>query len=584
LELLSLPLRRIILGEFLFVGQNVWWTVPLVDVLLFLGLGVGLAVTAWIWPRVAWWKAGLWIFGFLSVVGVLYSFSGIHRAAVGLLGAGVASQVVRLAGRKRGAFEAMVSRTLPWLLLFVVGVGVGVRGRQVWRERHALGSLPPAASGAPNILLIVLDTVRAMDLDLYGYERSTTPALDRWAKRGVVYRRAFSAAPWTLPSHASIFTGRLVHEMSADWMVPLDNQYPTLAEVLASKGYATAGFSANTDYVSDEVGLARGFAHFDDYSLTPGLILRSAALGRALGRNQLIRRVIGNDKLLGRKDAPEISAAFLSWANGRRGRPWFAFLNYYDAHRPYQPPAPYFGMFASADTRPDPRFRQDEDPAHPWDAGDVRNFIAAYDGAIAYLDAQLNSLFVELERRGDLERTVVILTADHGEEFGEHRLFDHGHSLYAASVHVPLILWLPRGVQAGTEIGEAVSLRDIAATAADFGGSGGSSPFPGRSLARFWQEGGAGPPDTVVSGVRRVARQPAWYPASRGDLMSLAVDSLRFIRNLGDHSEELYNYSADPWEQTELSGTETGRSAVERFRARVSTLLAGANPGAHQSQ
>jgi arylsulfatase A-like enzyme len=583
MELVSLQVRRLALDELAFVGSDVWWTVPLVDVLLFLLVAAGLVVARLAWRGGPWWQVELWILTFLALIGVLYSLPGLHRIAALLVAAGVATQAVRITSRKPERFHRLVRRSVPWLLLAAVVGGTVVRGREIVRERRGLAALQEAQANTPNILLIVLDTVRAMDLGLYGYGRPTTPELNAWAARGVIYRRAFSTAPWTLPSHASMFTGRLVHEMSADWMVPLDDQWPTLAEVLARKGYATAGFSANTDYVSGEVGLARGFAHFDDYSLTPGLILRSSALGRAVGRNQLIRRIIGNDKLLGRKNAPDIGRAFLNWIERRQGRPWFAFLNYYDAHRPYQPPAPYDTMFASPDVRPDPRFRQDEDPEHPWSARDARNFIAAYDGAIAYLDAELGKLFTELERRGEFQRTLVILTSDHGEEFGEHRLYDHGHSLYLASLHVPLMLWWPGSAPAGLNVHEAVSLRDIPATVATAAGIGADSPFPGRSLSRFWS-GEAGGPDTVVSGVRKVALQPTWFPASRGDLIALAVDSLRFIRNLGDRSEELYNYLADPGERVRLDTTGPGRISAERFRARTDALLAGTTRGAELSQ
>lgn len=582
MELAGLVVQRVVLKDLLFVGSDVWWTVPLVDVVLFLVVAAGLVLLQMIWRRGPWWQVALGVFAFLAVFAMLYAVP-VHRIALLLVAAGVATQAVRAANRKPAQFYRLVLRTTPWLLLAVTVVGGVVRGRQLVREKRALASLKAAGPGAPNVLLIVLDTVRAMDLGLYGYSRPTSPVLARWADRGVTYRRAFSVAPWTLPSHASMFTGRLVHEMSADWMVPLDDQWPTLAETLAQAGYATAGFSANTDYVSGEVGLARGFAHFDDYSLTPGLILRSAALGRAVGRNQLIRRIIGNDRLLGRKDAPEISRAFLDWIQGQQGRPWFAFLNYYDAHRPYQPPAPFDTMFAAGDIRPDPRFRQDEDPKHPWTGADARNFIAAYDGAIAYLDAELGKLFDELERRGEFGRTLVILTSDHGEEFGEHRLYDHGHTLYQAALHVPLLIWWPGEAPAGQNVEEAVSLRDIPATVAAAAGMAADSPFPGRSLSRFWQ-GEAGRPDTVVSGVRKVARQPEWYPASRGDLIALAVDSLRFIRNLGDDSEELYNYLADPGERVRLEATDSGQISVRRFRARIEALLAGTTRGAELSQ
>ena len=582
LELAGLLVRRLVLGELVFVGADVWWTVPLVDVLLFLIIGAGLVVAGMIWRTGPWWQIALWTFAFLAMVGVLYSVP-LHRVAALLVAAGIATQVVRMASGKPQGFHRMVMRSCPWLLLASVMTGVVVRGRAVLHEKQALEAARKLGASTPNVLLIVLDTVRAIDLGLYGYERPTTPELARWARRGVTYDRAFSVAPWTLPSHASMFTGRLVHEMSADWMVPLDDRWPTLAEVLSLRGYATAGFSANTDYVSGEVGLARGFAHFDDYSLTPGLILRSAALGRAIGRNQLLRRIIGNDQLLGRKNAPDISAAFLNWIEGRQGQPWFAFLNYYDAHRPYQPPPPYDTMFASAEIRPDPRFRQDEDPEHPWSKEDARNFIAAYDGAIAYLDRELGKLFAELDRRGEFGRTLVILTSDHGEEFGEHRLYDHGHTLYLAALHVPLLVWWPGDAPGGRRISEAVSLRDIPITVTSAAGIGSGTPFPGRSLSRFWL-GDAGSPDTVVSGVRKVARQPEWYPASRGDLVAVAVDSLRFIRNLGDKSEELYNFLSDPGERVRLETTEQGRVSADRFRARIDALLAATTRGAEQPQ
>ena len=582
LELLALVVRRSIMNEVGFVGPDVWWTVPLVDVVFFLVVGGVLIVLGAVLRRGQWWLIALWVFTFLGMVGLLYSVP-LHRAAALLVAVGVATQAARVAGGRSQQFHRLVMRSCPWLLLVAVGTGVLVRGGAAFRERRAVAASRAVEARTPNVLLIVLDTVRAIDLGIYGYERATTPELKKWAERGVLYEWAFAVAPWTLPSHAAMFTGRLVHEMSADWMVPLDDRWPTLAEVLSRRGYATGGFSANTDYVSAEVGLARGFAHFDDYSLTPGLILRSAALGRAVGRNQLIRRIIGNDQLLGRKNAPAISKAFLRWIEERQGQPWFAFLNYYDAHRPYQPPPPFDTLFASAGIRPDPRFRQDEDPEHPWSSDDARNFIAAYDGAIAYLDAELGKLFAELERRGELGRTLVILTSDHGEEFGEHRLYDHGHSLYLASLQVPLLVWWPGGTAGGRRVTEAVSLRDIPKTVAVAVGLGQATAFPGRSLSRFWA-GDDGGPDTVVSGVKQVARQPAWYPASRGDLIAVATDSFRLIWNLGDSTEELYQYRSDPGERIRLEATGQGRAYADRLRARIDTLLAATTRGADQSQ
>ena len=147
------------------------------------------------------------------------------------------------------------------LVLVVAGLVFGGDWLKEWRE--ARRPLPPADS--PNVLLIVLDTVRADHLSLYGYQRATTPTLERLAKRAIRFDEARATAPWTLASHASMFTGRLPHELAVKWQTPLRTGFPTLAEYLGSQGYATAGFVANTEYCSYDTGLDRGFTHYEDY-------------------------------------------------------------------------------------------------------------------------------------------------------------------------------------------------------------------------------------------------------------------------------------------------------------------------------
>src|SRR5262249_43485980 len=156
-------------------------------------------------------------------------------------------------------------------------------GARAWSEHRRTAALPPPAPAARNVLLLVWDTVRAQNLSLHGYSRRTTPNLQRLAARGVQFRHAFATAPWTLPSHASLFTGRWPHELSANWKTPLDEQVPTLAGRLSSRGYDTAGFVANLDFCSRETGLGRGFVHYEDYPLSIWEALtRYVALGRRL--------------------------------------------------------------------------------------------------------------------------------------------------------------------------------------------------------------------------------------------------------------------------------------------------------------
>ena len=149
------------------------------------------------------------------------------------------------------------------IVLVQAGLIFGGDRFKQWREESR--PLPPA--GSPNVLLIVLDTVRADHLSLYGYQRPTSPALERLASRGVRFDQARAAAPWTLASHATMFTGRWPHELAIRWMYPLRRDVPTLAEFVVALGYATAGFVANTLYCSYDSGLDRGFTHYEDYVL-----------------------------------------------------------------------------------------------------------------------------------------------------------------------------------------------------------------------------------------------------------------------------------------------------------------------------
>jgi arylsulfatase A-like enzyme len=232
------------------------------------------------------------------------------------------------------------------LALLPAGWIAGVEGVKQWRETGR--PLPPA--GAPNVLLIVLDTVRADHLSVYGYPRGTTPTLERLAARGIRFDEARAPAPWTLASHASFFTGRWPHELGVQWLTPWQGNFPTLAEYLGARGYATAGFVANAGYCSYETGLARGFTHYEDYVLARLGSLRTAGLVDAAvktfgeltlpldqGRLHSPRDVVGDWFFSGeRKRAEQINRDFLDWFARRRepGRPVFVFLNYLDTHTP----------------------------------------------------------------------------------------------------------------------------------------------------------------------------------------------------------------------------------------------------------
>jgi arylsulfatase A-like enzyme len=377
-----------------------------------------------------------------------------------------------------------------------------------------------------------------------------------------------------------MFTGRFPHEMSADWRVPLDGTFPTLAEILSAKGYATAGFIANTGYCSFESGLQRGFTHYEDYRLSLGQIVANSTLLRTIADNFRLRRLIENDEHVHRQGADLITDDFLKWLSNVKNRQFFAFLNYFDAHEPYLPPQPFDTKFGKGrqNGKLSPLHRWNWDPAEGHNnmgEQEIQEERNAYDGALAYLDQQLGFLFDELKKRGVLDQTIIIITSDHGEEFGEHGLFDHGNSLYLPSVHVPLLISFPNKIPTGTRIQEPASLRDLPATVMDILGFGGESPFPGSSLSRYWDKKERSKnslPTPILSEVNFVSSRPDWFPASKGDMKSLIYKELRYIKN-GDGSEELYDLKKDPWEKQNLNQEKERQTELEEFRERLDTAL-----------
>jgi len=288
-----------------------------------------------------------------------------------------------------------------------------------------------------------------------------------------------------------------------------------------------------------------------------------------------VREWLGNDENFVRKRAPDVRREFLSWLDGRPdGRPFFAFLNYYDAHGPYEPPEPYRSRLAAGTPRGglSPLHRWNSDPfGPPPREAEIERERAAYEGSIASLDADLARLLAALDERGLRENTIVIIAADHGEEFGEHGVFDHGNSLYEESLHVPLLIRWPSRVPAGRVVETSASLVRLGATVTDLVGLGGTGVFPGASLVPLW--GPAASPDTaghVLSEVSHAPRLPDWFPVSKGDMASLMGTRWHYIRN-GDGTEELYDLAGARMHDlvglvglVGASGSERGLSESER--------------------
>jgi arylsulfatase A-like enzyme len=433
-------------------------------------------------------------------------------------------------------------------------------------EAQNATSPPAAPQGLPNILLLVMDTVRAKSLSLFGYTRSTSPELERIAQSGVTFTKALATAPWTLPSHASIFTGHFPSQLSANFTTPLDNTYPTLAEVLSARGYDTAGFVANLEYCSYEFGLNRGFHHYEDYGLSPEEIIRSSALEKNL--IEKIRQELGNYQILGRKNATHINQGFLSWLSNRKNeKPFFAFLNYFDAHDPYLPPQEFTRRFSTNTPR-----GYIGDHLEQITSSQILELQESYDASIAYIDQNIGALFDQLNRSGILDNTLLIILADHGEQFGEHNLLLHANSLYLELLHVPFILVFPGRLPSGIKIDTDVSLINLASTITDLVGV--EAQLPGVSLAPLIKQTNQ---NNLASGslLRSEVERgiglpyPDWYPTMKGSLVSLYYQDKHFIKNLGSHLEELYDVHNDPMEGNNLIQEPAMKDIGDWFRQNI---------------
>jgi arylsulfatase A-like enzyme len=559
--------------QFTWVSPDVVWVAPLANALVLAILTAAIWIAARFIPALCSLRVAVATCIFTVAASALLSYEPLHPLASVFLAAGLAAQGSWLLTR-RVSVAPLARRMLPWLALICVMGLVGIRLGAAGYERLKLRALPRPPPSAPDVLFVVLDTVRAANLSVGGYSRPTSPHLQRLARRGVYFQRAVATSSWTLPSHGSLFTGRYPFELSADWRRPLDDTYPTLAEIFAAKGYVTTAFVANLLYASEETGLARGFARYDDYLVSPGNIIRTSLVVRQIGG--AFGLAAGRMELTGRQWADQINERLLEWLPPSRAanpgrRPFFVFVNYMDAHSPYLPPPPFAAQFGAVGDRPDIERRQF------WTGREITYEKNAYDGALAALDHHVGNLFDELDRRGALDNTIVVITSDHGELFGEHGLYDHGNGLHWPTLHVPLLVIFPPTVPAGVRVADAVTLRDVPATILELAGLR-PDGWPGSSLVRFWKSAGAGRANSpLLSEISRGINLNPWLPASKGDMKSLVHWPMHYILN-GDGSEELFDLDADPGETNNLAAP--GNDAMVRpLRDALAEALSDARDG-----
>jgi arylsulfatase A-like enzyme len=406
----------------------------------------------------------------------------------------------------------------------------------------------------PNVLLLVLDSVRARNMSCYGYDRPTTPELDRFAAEGALFEQAISVGCWTLPVHASLFTG---HYPSAHGMTrsrdALPQGSPTLARRLQELGYRTACFS-NNPYISESTGLTQGFGTTQDLwrrtrrhgakrsraSAIVKELERRGGAAKSLARGaRLIKRPQSMLKSWRRWRSKADSGARLTherirdWLASNDGNaPFFIFVNYMETHEGWK--SWRVARLTSANSRTSTR-RRDKD---------LEITRALYDGAVNYLDSQVGELMRHLESVGLMDDTVVIVASDHGDSLGEHGHVGHRLYLYEQVVHVPLIVRYPARFAPGSRIPGLVQLCDLHPTILELAGDG-------TEASNFESLLGVG---DACSREFVVAENTA--PKSRDDVVMRMVRDERFKYISSSNGRvELYDLAEDPGETRNLAGS-----------------------------
>jgi arylsulfatase A-like enzyme len=477
------------------------------------------------------------------------------------------------------------------LLILVITI-LFYLGSRMW------GVSLPGDLRSPNILLIVMDTMRSDHLSSYGYEVATSPHIDSLAAEGALFTKVIATAPWTVPTHSSMFTGLYPSSHGAHWEhMYLDGSLKTVAELLHEEGYQTVGFS-NNPVVSHATNLSQGFEDFYE-------------MWRNTSRFPTLYSEVKDWLvcLAGRDDvgAGRTNEMIKGWIERkhRKDRPFFMFVNYLEVHLTYNPPIHYRKKFlpdsdvvekmkkVSIRTLYRILLEQGLGGFH-LSPEEIRVLEKLYDAEITYLDSRIGELMHYLRSCGILDTTFLILTSDHGENIGEHGLIDHQLNLYDPLLRIPLIMRYPPLVQGGLRVGSLVQSVDVFSTLLEVGGASGRNP--GYSVQ------GMNLLEALAGGLQRdYAFAEYMSPRSQFDtkvrnwveakgevadlspydrrLKTVRTDTLKYVWS-SNGKDELYDLSSDPGELENLIGTGHGspdamRKKLEEWQRALPKVLEG---------
>ena len=539
--------------EFAFpIDSNILWLAISVDALLFLGFATFLALLGRFLQNPYLRAVILMVFATLALFHPLSVSGRLSLSARAVLAVGCAIVLGRFFRKRAQMGTPLLRKTLAPMA--VVGLIFSVGG-YLWPhtvERMLIPRFPKPSGGDPNVLIIVLDTLRADRVGVYGYPRPTTDFLDSLAKQSTLFMHAMSTSSWTLPAHGSLFTGLLPGRHGAV-LWKLEENHRTLAQAFRERGYGTAGFAANLSVMTTARGVSNGFNRWFNAFTGPWDSFRRTVFGRMAARFANASPYIEIHGEPGQMTAAEVNRRFLAWMDKRIPRPYFAYLNYMEVHQRYNPPHEFAKKFSAVPeqisakrtfqfTRQKPVIKEPQA---------MQNLSDGYDASLAYLDSQLRTLFAELNNRGALRNTLVVILGDHGTAFGEHGLVGHRRGLYLDQIHVPLMIHWPGKVPAGQTVEDAVGIQDLTATIAELTELSGPG-FPGGSLVHLLEKQ-PGPEHIVISeltGQKWSGFRKEW-PIAQGWLKSIMKGQWHLI--LKQNGEvELFDWKKDPAEQNNL--------------------------------
>ncbi len=388
-----------------------------------------------------------------------------------------------------------------------------------------------------HVILITVDTLRADALSCYGYQSESTLHIDQLARDGILFNRAISSAPWTLPAVASIMTGLSpsVH-MTVEHQSKLSDILPTLAEYMRDAGYFTSGIGSNL-LLTPNYKISQGFL---EYNFFP-----KPSFGSSIGA-KLLQRVFPRKFRL-RVSTRDLTNLACKWLKENYEKDFFLWLHYFDPHYPYMPPTDFL-----PESEPLPRigtgFSKKEEviSGHFVPSLVERDWIKElYGGEVRYVDKSIGRLLALLKRLNLYDESLIILTSDHGEEFWEHGSITHGHTLYHELLWVPLIIKPPESASKGEIITKVVSTTYIMPTILDLCRIKYETDYLSvGSLSSLWRPN----PDTFDA-------QPIFSTAVSlyEDRESIIFDGLKYIRSLLTNREELYDLACDPKEQISIA-------------------------------